>query len=247
MYIRRLFFALFLCIPLRLYAWQTPAIPMMAQVPSVPVPDFKGKTYKEVQALAIDPRTKRSLFANITPIGPIDGVVATQSPEKGTPVYPGRSPLAVTLEPPKPSPLQNFLQQLATAAQNNEAKKPRPVGAEAFGTTSEDSLQFGRFLREIVGARSVDCLPQGLYPSKMIGAAFLNFIEASGRIRSAQTLRLMDDIWLFDDDEKTLTADFIMIQTLLSSRGLSINERKALVFPDAPSNGGGSIDRKPLL
>ncbi len=134
MYIRRLFFALFLCIPLRVYAWQTPPIAMMAQVPSVPVPDFKGKTYKEVQTLAIDPRTKRSLFANITPIGPIDGVVATQSPEKGTPVYPGRSPLAVTLEPPKPSPLQNFLQQLATAAQNNDAKKPRPV-PDLYGKT----------------------------------------------------------------------------------------------------------------
>jgi beta-lactam-binding protein with PASTA domain len=134
MYFRRLFFALFLCIPWHVYAWQTPAIDMMAQVPAVPVPDFKGKTYKEVQALAIDPRTKRSLFANITPIGPIDGFVATQSPEKGTPVYPGRSPLVVTLEPPKPSPLQNFLQQLATAAQNNNAKKPRPV-PDLYGKT----------------------------------------------------------------------------------------------------------------
>jgi beta-lactam-binding protein with PASTA domain len=133
MYIRRLFFALFLCIPLPVYAWQAAAIAMKAQVRSVPVPDFKGKTYKEVQALAIDPHTKKSLFANITPIGPIDGVVATQSPEKGTPVYPGRSPLVVTLEPPKPSPLQNFLLQLTTA-HNNDAKKPRPV-PDLYGKT----------------------------------------------------------------------------------------------------------------
>lgn len=134
MYFRRFFFALFLCIPSHLYAWQVPAIAMMAQVPSVPVPDFKGKTYKEVQALALDSRTKRSLFAKITPIGPIDGVVATQSPEKGTPVYPGRSPLVVTLEPPKPSPLQNVLQQLAVAVQNNDAKKPRSV-PDLYGKT----------------------------------------------------------------------------------------------------------------
>ena len=127
MYFRRLFFALFLCIPLPVYAWQTPAIAMRAQVPSAPVPDFKGKTYQEAKALAIDPHTKRSLFANITPIGPVDGVVTTQSPEKGTPVYPGLTPLVVTLELPKPSLLQNFLQQLATAVQTNDAKTTRPV------------------------------------------------------------------------------------------------------------------------
>lgn len=134
MYFRRLFFAFFLCIPSHGYAWQPPATAMMAQVSSVPTPNFKGKTYKEVQALAIDPRTKRSLFANITPIGPIDGVVATQNPEKGTPVYPGQSPLVVTLELPKPSPLQNFLQQLAVAAQNNDAKKPQLV-PDLYGKT----------------------------------------------------------------------------------------------------------------
>lgn len=153
MYFRRLSFALFLCIPSHLYAWQTPAIAMMAQVPSVPVPDFKGKTYKEVQALAMDSRTKRSLFANITPMGPIDGVVATQNPQKGTPVYPGRSPLVVTFEPPKPSPLQNFLQQLAAAAQNNNAKKLQAV-PDLYGKTrsiAERMVRADHLVSEING------------------------------------------------------------------------------------------------
>ncbi len=127
MYFRRVTLAIFICIPSCSHAWQTRAMDMKAQVPSTSVPDFKGKTYQEVQALAIDPQTKRSLFSNITPIGPIDGVVATQRPEKGTPVYPGRFPLVVTLEAPKPSQLQNFLQQLATAMQANDTKTTRPV------------------------------------------------------------------------------------------------------------------------
>jgi beta-lactam-binding protein with PASTA domain len=165
MYFRRLIFALLLCIPSHAYAWKNPAITMMAQVPSVPVPDFKGKTYKEVQALAIDPRTKRSLFANITPIGPSDGVVATQSPEKGTPVYPGRSPLVVTLEPPKPSLVQNFLQQLATAAQNNDAKKPRPV-PDLYGKTrsiAERMVRAANLVFEVNGDNNGTVTQQ--YPS----------------------------------------------------------------------------------
>lgn len=156
MYFRRFFFALLLCIPSHVYALQTQRIAMAAQVTSVPVPDFKGKTYKDVQALAIDPRTKKSLFVNIRPVGPIDGVVATQSPEKGTPVYPGRSRLVVTLEPPRPSPLQNILQQLATAAQNNDAKKPRPV-PDLYGKTrsiAERMVRASNLVPEVSGDNS---------------------------------------------------------------------------------------------
>ena len=68
---------------------------------------------------------------------------------------------------------------------------------EDAGADTEDANLFGRFLREIVGGRTIDCLPQGLYPAKMIGAAFLTFIETSSRIHCAQTVRLMDDVWLF--------------------------------------------------
>jgi hypothetical protein len=40
---------------------------------------------------------------------------------------------------------------------------------EDAGAGESDVQDFGRFLREIMGGRSVDCLPQGLYPAKMIG------------------------------------------------------------------------------
>lgn len=98
---------------------------------------------------------------------------------------------------------------------------------EDAGADESDTKLFGRFLREIAGGRSTDCLPQGLYPAKMIGASFLSFIETSSRIHCAQTVRLMDDVWLFDDDKKTIASDFLRVQMLLSNRGLSINTAKS--------------------
>jgi hypothetical protein len=91
---------------------------------------------------------------------------------------------------------------------------------EDAGASADDVALYGKFLREIASGRTVDCLPQGIYPAKMIGAAFLGFLENSNRIRCAESVRLMDDMWLFDDDLATLTADFVMVQSLLSDRGL---------------------------
>jgi hypothetical protein len=51
------------------------------------------------------------------------------------------------------------------------------------GAQEADVALFGRFLREINAGRSVDCLPQGIYPSKMIGNDFLKFIDNSSRDR----------------------------------------------------------------
>jgi hypothetical protein len=100
---------------------------------------------------------------------------------------------------------------------------------ESAGATAEDVEAFGRFLRETASGRSVDCLPQGLYPSKMIGSAFLGFLENSNRIRCGESIRLMDDVWLFDDDPQTVVADFLVAQSLLSERGLSVNEQKSTI------------------
>lgn len=98
---------------------------------------------------------------------------------------------------------------------------------EESGASQPDVLLLGAFLREIAGGRSIDCLPQGVYPSKMIGSAFLSFLESSNRIRSKHTVRLMDDTWLFDDSEKTVISDFLQVQALLSERGLSVNDGKS--------------------
>jgi len=102
--------------------------------------------------------------------------------------------------------------------------------AEKAGATQEDASLLGKFLREIRGGESFDCLPQGLYPAKMIGASFLSFLEESSRIHAAKTLRLMDDVWLFDNNSDLLVADFLNVQSLLNKRGLNINEEKSKVL-----------------
>jgi hypothetical protein len=116
---------------------------------------------------------------------------------------------------------------------------------EDAGGGDEDTKVFGKFLREIAAGRSIDCLPQGIYPSKMIGSAFLGFLENSSRIRAAQSLRLMDDMWLFDDQQETLISDFLIIQSLLIDRGLSINDRKSAILEghDADSNLPSELDK----
>src|SRR3546814_5239202 len=60
----------------------------------------------------------------------------------------------------------------------------------------------------------------------MIGNEFLKFIELSGQVKCAQTVRFMDDIYLFDDSESVLAKDFIRIQQLLGAFGLNINTSK---------------------
>ena len=85
---------------------------------------------------------------------------------------------------------------------------------------------FGQFCREIGGGRSIDFLPQGIYPAKMIGSEFLKFVDLSKEVRSARLLRFMDDIYLFDDDEDVITRDFIRIQQLLGGKSLSVNPSK---------------------
>lgn len=88
---------------------------------------------------------------------------------------------------------------------------------------------FGKFLREINAGRSLDCLPQGLYPSKMIGNDFLRFIENSSSIRSERILRFMDDIYFFSDNLATLKADFARAQEILGLKGLSVNASKTKI------------------
>ena len=90
----------------------------------------------------------------------------------------------------------------------------------------EDAQFFDKFLKQTNAGRSIDCLPHGLYPTKMIGSHFLSFVERAGRLSSELLLRFMDDFYLFSDDEGTLLKDFVEIQRLLGEKGLSINPSK---------------------
>jgi hypothetical protein len=97
------------------------------------------------------------------------------------------------------------------------------------GVTGTDSSAFGRFAREINSGRSIDFLPQGIYPAKMIGSEFLRFVEVSAKVKSAQTLRFMDDIYLFDNDIQVVRQDFIRLQSVLGQRALNVNPTKTIL------------------
>jgi beta-lactam-binding protein with PASTA domain len=88
---------------------QQPATYMAAQVPTVPTPDFTGMTMEQVQARETIPAKYKGaptqLFRSISTAGPTDGVVVSQTPAVGVPVYPGRAELSLTFQPPKASAL----------------------------------------------------------------------------------------------------------------------------------------------
>ena len=90
----------------------------------------------------------------------------------------------------------------------------------------DDVASFGKFFREINAGRSTDCLPHGLYPSKMIGNDFLRFLEESSSLRASKMLRFMDDAIILGDDANSLQSDFTELQRLLGLKGLSVNAAK---------------------
>lgn len=59
-----------------------------------------------------------------------------------------------------------------------------------LGANSEDTEGLAQLLREINSGRSVDCLPQGLYPTKMIGNDFLRFIDNYHGLKSEQLTQI---------------------------------------------------------
>lgn len=92
--------------------------------------------------------------------------------------------------------------------------------------SEEDAQFFDKFLKQTNSGRSIDCLPHGLYPTKMLGSHFLCFVDNANRLDSPQMLRFMDDFYLFSDDLESLIADFIQVQRMLGEKGLSINPSK---------------------
>lgn len=50
--------------------------------------------------------------------------------------------------------------------------------------TGLDARALSQFFREINSGRSVDFMPHGIYPAKMIGNEFLKFIDAHGQLKS---------------------------------------------------------------
>lgn len=97
-----------------------------------------------------------------------------------------------------------------------------------LGWPDEDVGALGRFLREINSGRSVDCLPQGIHPAKVLGAEFLRFVDDSHLLKSATVLRFQDDIHIFDSDLDRVGSDLLTLQALLGEKGLSLNTAKTI-------------------
>lgn len=88
---------------------------------------------------------------------------------------------------------------------------------------------FGQFLREINSGSSVGCFPQGLYPAKVLGNAYLSFIEKSRNLKAQYIIRFLDDIFLFFDSHQELAGDLVTVQHLLDNHHLALNDSKTLL------------------
>lgn len=119
----------------------------------------------------------------------------------------------------------------------------------ALGAEQSDYQQFGQYLREINAGRSVDVLPQGIYPTKMIGNDFLRFVDNHHALKCKQLLRFMDDFYLFSDNAEDVRRDFMLIQQLLGEKSLSINPSKTSRVTASHTKIAAEIDdvKKKLL
>ena len=109
--------------------------------------------------------------------------------------------------------------------------------------SDSDAEGLGQLLREISAGRSIDCLPQGLYPSKMIGNDFLRFVDNYFGLKSEQYIRFMDDIILFSDSSEKIADDFQTVQQLLGQKGLSLNSKKTRLDDANRSSAETEIDK----
>lgn len=113
---------------------------------------------------------------------------------------------------------------------------------EDTNRTENDIEALGKFFREINSGRSLDCLPQGLAPSKVIGSHFLKFVDNAARLQSDLLLRFMDDFYLFSNNERTVIEDFTLVQRLLGEKGLSINPMKTKIGEVVVADIGRNVD-----
>jgi len=114
--------------------------------------------------------------------------------------------------------------------------------AANLGLPNEKVESLGLFLRQINSGRSVDCLPQGIYPAKMVGNDFLRFIEQHHGLKSPALIRFMDDIVIFSNNEEHLWEDFYLIQKLLGEKGLSVNPSKSVFATQSDTDFADDVD-----
>lgn len=108
--------------------------------------------------------------------------------------------------------------------------------------TQADVELFGQYMREINTGFSIDFLPHGLYPSKMLGSHFLSFMDHSELIRCEHMIRFMDDYMLFSNSKDVLIRDFQTIQKGLGQKSLNLNSDKTVIFSDVETSIEQEVD-----
>lgn len=111
-----------------------------------------------------------------------------------------------------------------------------------LGALQDDVEGLGQFLRQIRSGRSIDCLPQGIYPAKMMGNDFLRFVDNYFGLQSEKYVRFMDDITIFSNSEKSIWNDFELIQRLLGEKGLSVNPAKTVFGQSSHQRNAQELD-----
>lgn len=92
--------------------------------------------------------------------------------------------------------------------------------------SADDVAAFDKYFKQINAGKSVDFLPHGIMPCKIVGSHYLKFVDNANRIKSDLLLRFMDDFYIFSNSIKDIEADFNLIQKLLSERNLYLNPLK---------------------
>src|SRR5262249_51080 len=96
-------------------------------------------------------------------------------------------------------------------------------------TTQALGSAFGQFLRELNAGVSVACFPPGLYPPKVIGNAYLSFIENSRKLKAHGVARFLDDVVLAGPSRRDVEDNILELQYLLDKHHLSLNDSKTFV------------------
>lgn len=96
-------------------------------------------------------------------------------------------------------------------------------------TSDEKGEQLGQFLRELNAGVSVACFPQGLYPAKAIGNAYLSLVERSRKLKAPGVARFLDDIVLAAHTRSEVEDHVLDVQCVLDEHHLSLNDSKTIV------------------
>ncbi|ACE99519.1 hypothetical protein Rpal_0962 [Rhodopseudomonas palustris TIE-1] len=112
-----------------------------------------------------------------------------------------------------------------------------------LGVSTAEYERFGQYFREINAGRSVDILPQGIYPTKVIGNDFLRFVDNHHALKCKQLLRFMDDFYLFSDNAADIRSDFLLVQRLLGEKSLNLNTGKTSRVTASHTQIAADIDK----